>query len=208
MKKYSQNNEQEIVLNFLEKNNLTSGKLLDVGSFDGELFSNVRAVMEKYSEWSGVFVEPSSYCFTKLFDLYKSDPKRATLLNLAVVTENDMEESNILKFYDSPLSTVSSSIEGHTQKYGYNDPREVYVGKISLNNVIEKFGPFDIISVDVEGYSAKLALQESFDPSKFNCKMLLIEHDGYFKELQRKFIPLGYSLVSLNGENVIFIKTF
>lgn len=208
MKKYSQNNEQEIVLNFLEKNNLTSGKLLDVGSFDGELFSNVRAVMEKYSEWSGVFVEPSSHCFTKLFDLYKSDPKRATLLNLAVVTQNDMEESNILKFYDSPLSTVSSSIEGHTQKYGYNDPREVYVGKISLNNVIEKFGPFDIISVDVEGYSAKLALQESFDPSKFNCKMLLIEHDGYFKELQRKFIPLGYSLVSLNSENVIFIKTF
>jgi len=208
MKNYSQNNEQEVILNFLEKNNLTQGKLLEIGAFDGEGFSNVRGLMLKYPNWSGVFVEPSSHCFTKLFDLYKSESKRATLLNLAVVPEENMEEGNFLKFFDSPLSAVSSSIEGHTQKYGFNDAREVYVGKIGLQEIIEKFGPFDMISIDVEGYSAKLALQDCFDPSKFNCKLIVVEHDNSTKKLQEKFLTLGYSVALINPENIIFKKSF
>lgn len=208
MKNYSQNNEQEVILDFLKKNNITSGRLLDIGSFDGETFSNVRAIMEKYSGWSGVFVEPSSHAFVKLFDLYKSEEKRATLLNLAVVLDAESKEENILKFYDSPLSTVSSTIKGHSHKYGYNNDREVYVGKICIQDIVKKFGHFDIISIDVEGYSAKLALQETFNPSEFKCKILIVEHDGYIKQLQEKFIPQGYSLIHTNAENGIFIKTF
>ena len=165
MKNYSQNNEQEIILNFLEKNNLTEGKLLEIGAYDGEGFSNVRGLMLKYPSWKGVFIEPSSYCFSKLVDLYKMEPRRATLINLAVVPENELEESPLLKFHESPMSACSSSVEGHVQRWyaeknsdgDWVNPREVYVGKIGMKEVLTKFGPFDLINIDVEGYSAKLA---------------------------------------------------
>ena len=56
MKKYSQNNEQEVILDFLEKNNMTSGRLLEIGAYDGEGFSNIRGLMIKYPQWKGVFI--------------------------------------------------------------------------------------------------------------------------------------------------------
>jgi len=214
MKKYSQNNEQEIILNFLEKNNLTSGRLLEIGAYDGEGFSNVRGLMLKYPNWKGVFIEPSSYCFSKLVDLYKMEPRRATLINLAVVPENELGESPLLKFHESPMSACSSSVEGHVQRWyaeknsdgDWVNPREVYVAKIGMKEVLEKFGPFDLINIDVEGYSAKLALQEWFDPRNYGCKIISIEQDGYSAQLQQKFLSFGYSLLCLNSENIIMCK--
>lgn len=214
MKKYSQNNEQEVILDFLEKNNITSGRLLEIGAFDGESFSNVRGVMLKYPQWKGVFVEPSSYCFSKLVDLYKMEPRRATLINLAVVPENELGNDHILKFYESPMSAVSSSIENHVQRWNreknsdgdFVNPREIYVGKIGLKEILETFGPFEFVNIDVEGYSAKLALQEWFNPAEWNCKIIAIEHDGYANELQQKFLSLGYTLSCINAENILFYK--
>ena len=83
-KRYSQNNEQDIIMSYLESNELTSGQLLDIGAFDGETLSNTRAIMLRFKHWKGVFVEPSSFSFVKLFELYKMQPKRAELVNLAV----------------------------------------------------------------------------------------------------------------------------
>ena len=34
MKNYSQNNEQEVILNYLEKRQMTKGTLLEVGAYD------------------------------------------------------------------------------------------------------------------------------------------------------------------------------
>ena len=214
MKNYSQNNEQEVIFNFIDKNNLTQGKLLEIGAFDGESFSNVRGLMLKYPSWKGVFVEPSSYCFSKLVDLYKMEPRRAILLNLAIVPENELDDNSFLKFYESPMSAVSSSIEGHVQRWAreknsdgdWVNPREIYVGKIGMKEILEKFGPFEMISIDVEGYSAKLALQDWFNPSNYNCKIIVIEHDNRVRELQEKFFSIGYSLNHINNENIIFQK--
>jgi len=85
-KNYSQNNEQELIIKYLLNKNMHSGKFLDIGAYDGETFSNVREIMLQFNDWSGVFVEPSSYCFYKLCDMYKMMPRRAELINLAVVT--------------------------------------------------------------------------------------------------------------------------
>jgi FkbM family methyltransferase len=211
MKKYSQNNEQEIILNYLEKTNLVSGKMLEIGAYDGEGFSNVRSIMLKYPQWKGVFVEPSSYCFSRLVDLYKMEPRRAELINLAVVCENELEGSPLLKFHESPMSACSSSIDGHVQRW-YNEvnsdgdsvnPRKIFVGKIGMREILEKFGPFDLINIDVEGYSARLALQDWFDPRNYGCKIICIEQDGQYQKLQQKFLSFGYKLLGLNAENII-----
>lgn len=210
-KNYSQNNEQDIVLNYIEEKKLFSGKLLEIGAYDGETFSNVRKLMLIYQRWKGVFIEPSSYCFSKLVDMYKMEPRRAELINLAVVTEDQLTSSPLLKFFESPMSACSSSVEGHVQRWyaeknadgDFVNPRKLYVGKIGMKEVLETFGPFDFINIDVEGYSAALALQDWFDPRNYGCRIICVEQDGKFKELQQKFTNCGYYLLGLNGENII-----
>lgn len=212
MKNYSQNDEQEIILNFIKTKNINTGKLLDVGAFDGETFSNVRALLLSCENWKAVLVEPSSFCFEKIFNLYQKFPKRVELINLAVTLESNLEQSPLLEFYESPMSAVSSTHISHTNRW-YNEknsdgdsinPRKIFVGKIGLKEILTKFGPFEFINIDVEGYSADLILQDWFNPKDYGCKILCVEHDGKHKELQIKFTQLGYSLLSINTENIIF----
>jgi FkbM family methyltransferase len=217
-KNYSQNNEQELIIKYLLNKNMHSGKFLDIGAYDGETFSNVREIMLQFNDWSGVFVEPSSYCFYKLCDMYKMMPRRAELINLAVVLEEELTVNRLLEFYDSPMSAVSSTIQSWTQRGIENNkefnedgdpvnPRKVYVGQIGMKEILNKFGPtFDFINIDVEGYSAKLALQSWFDPNNYNCKIICVENDGMNQKLYNKFTNLGYNLIENRWENMIFVK--
>lgn len=215
MKNYSQNNEQQIILDYIQKTGMTQGKLLEIGAFDGETFSNTRAIMLQYPDWKGVFVEPSSFCFVKLYEMYKSQPSRAELVNLAVVCDDEVGNNPLLAFYESPMSASSSSVEGHNLQFGHNEkneagesinPRKIYVGKIGMKSVLDSFGLFDLINIDVEGYSAKLALQDWFNPNDYGCKILCIEMDGMWRELQQKFLGQGYGVLSTSPENIIFAK--
>ena len=219
MKNYSQNNEQEIILNYINQHNMTSGKLLDIGSYDGETFSNVKDLMSNYEGWSGIFVEPSAHCFVRLYDSYKSQPKRAELINLAVVLETELQDNSLLEFYESPMSAVSSSVKGWTDRgigesnKEYNsegdciNPRKVFVGKIGMKQILNTFGPFDFINIDVEGYSAQLVLQEWFNPRNYGCRILCVENDNLNSALTSKFNALGYYLVGNTPENMIFATT-
>jgi len=217
MKNYSQNNEQQVIMNYLAENKMYAGKFLDIGAYDGETFSNTREIMLALKDWSGVFIEPSSYCFYKLCDMYKAEPKRAELINLAVVLEEELTQNRLLEFYDSPMSAVSSTIQNWTERgiennKEYNEhgdlinPRKVWIGQIGMKEILNKFGPFDFINIDVEGYSAKLALQDWFNPRDYGCKILCVENDHVHKQLYEKFTTkLGYRLIENRWENMIFV---
>ena len=195
---------------------MTSGTLLDIGAYDGETFSNVKQLMTLYRDWKGVFIEPSSHCFVRLYESYKMEPKRAALINMAVVLEEELGTERLLEFYDSPMSAVSSSIQSWTcrgigdQNKEYNqdgdcvNPRKVLVGQIGMKEILQRFGPFDLINIDVEGYSAKLAMQEWFNPKDYGCSIICVEKDGMQDELLNKFIGQGYTLIGNSWENMIF----
>lgn len=218
MRNYSQNNEQEILLKYIQHTNLTKGRLLDIGAYDGETFSNVREILLQYPDWSGVLVEPSSYCFTKLVDMYKMEPRRVNLINAAVIPENQVDGEPLLEFYDSPMSAASSTMQDWVEN-GIGDkvernadgdvvnPRKVYVGKIGMKKLLDSFGPFDFINIDVEGYSATLALQEWFDPRNYGCKVICVEQDGHggqiHPDLVKKFGSMGYKILGVTWENLI-----
>ena len=214
MQKFSQNKEEEVILQYFEAKQLLNGKLLDIGAFDGQLFSNTRALMLKFPQWRGVFVEPSSFCFSKLAELYEQVPRRVELINAAIVVEDKLQK-NLLKFYDYPNSTVSSLLENHTKKYGYEEknidgdiikPYKIFVGQVGLKELLETFGPFNFINIDVEGQSAELALQSWFNPAHYNCEVLCIEHDDKTNLLQEKFTLCGFKILDINNENIIFAK--
>jgi hypothetical protein len=68
---------------------------------------------------------------------------------------------------------------------------------------LKTFGPFDFINIDVEGYSASLALQDWFNPIEYGCKLICVEQDGKYKELYDKFTKYGFVLLAINAENII-----
>jgi hypothetical protein len=215
MKNYSQNNEQTIILDYLSKNNLQSGNLLDIGAYDGETYSNTRAIMLGFPNWKGVFVEPSSYSFYKLFTLYQLEPSRAELVNSLIVEEEQLLNSVLAEFYDSPTQSPASSIHINNvnrfvSKVDVNglsvDPRKIFVGKVGLKELFRKLNncSFEFINVDVEGNSAKLVLQDWFNPLNYGCKIICIEHDTLIQPLCDKFNSFGYKTIGYTGENLIF----
>ena len=64
--KYSQNNEEEVILNYFDGK---IGTFLDVGANDGVTLSNTRALAER--GWRGVLIEPSPKAFALLKENYK-----------------------------------------------------------------------------------------------------------------------------------------
>lgn len=206
MKNYSQNNEQEIILNYLKYKNLTSGKFLEIGAFDGENFSNVKGILLTYPEWKATMLEASSFCFTKLFEMYKQED-RIELINAVVVLEKHLNEKNLIDFYESPFSAVSSVNINYTNKFISvipQVPRKIYASKVGMKEILTTFGPFDFISIDIEGFSAELALQDWFNPLNYDCKLLCIEHDNLINNLNEKYLKYGYRILSINSENIIY----
>jgi FkbM family methyltransferase len=210
--KFSQYGEEIPILNYIYSNELTSGKLLEIGAYDGIGFSNTRTLLLDNPGWKATLVEPSSFCFTKLYELYKMEPSRFDLINLAVVPDNQLDGSPILEFHEAPMSAISSSIQSLTNMYCRElnskgemiNPRKIFVGKVGMKEILDKFGPFDFINIDVEGYSAELALQEWFSPLRYGCKLICIEVDNLTKKLDQKFISYGYQKLLDNGTNIVY----
>lgn len=168
------------------------GRLLDVGAADGQTFSMSRQLM--LNGWSGVMVEPSPVMFEQLFALYGQDPK-ATLIHAAV-----SKEWTVARFWYSQefLSTLS---ESHRDKWGaYGGWRgEFFIPTIPLGYVINRFGPFDMITIDIEGSSADLL------PAALQAmpRVLAIEHDGQAEQLARYAAARGYRVLVANGVNLV-----
>ncbi len=58
---YSQNDEERVILELVGDG---KGRFLDIGAFDGVMFSNTRALVER--GWCGICVEPNPFTFLKL----------------------------------------------------------------------------------------------------------------------------------------------
>jgi hypothetical protein len=150
-----------------------------------------------------------------LFTIYQQEPSRAELINLLIVEEEQLSELVLTEFYDSPTQSPASSINisnvnKFVSKVDVNgisvDPRKIFVGKIGLKELFYKFNnySFEFINVDVEGNSAKLVLQNWFNPLDYGCKIICIEHDKMIEPLCNKFNSLGYKTIGFTGENLIF----
>jgi FkbM family methyltransferase len=200
---YSQNNEDDFFLTYFSQ--LENGTLLEIGAYDSTLFSNSKALIEK--NWNAYLVDASPFCMTKLFDSYKENDK-VHLIQSLVMTE---KSNDLIGFHEYPFSAVSSIFKDHTKKY-YSDKedfnknsKEIFVTSIELNDlikfVISKSGNIDFLSIDVEGFSADLALNVDLNVIKPKC--ICIEHDFKENMLVQKFNH-DYNVSLHNGENIVF----
>lgn len=194
MKTYSQNNEQEFILKFF---NGKTGRFLDVGAHDGESLSNTRALA--MLGWSGVLVEPHPVHFHKLWQLYGGSPN-FVLVNGAVDSQNKGLVE--LKFnYEGPAysSTLSpdKAIEFRANDYS----KSFYVPVCGVHELI-RFGPFDFISLDVEGMEIPILgnSRELFEGASLLC----VETCPKSKStIIGQLDAMGFRVVSETPENLL-----
>jgi hypothetical protein len=204
---YSQNDEEEIILKRFEGRD---GSFLDIGAYDGVNLSNTRRLAEL--GWSGVLLDGSSFSFSKLFDLYR-DNKKMTLIN-AMVTSEIAPAQRIRMMWESPNSGVSTmEVENYEKwkdyvkkiKSSQQEFAEIYVPVVTMREILDlskSLRPtIEFVSIDVEGTSSDLSMQ--LNPDEFGVEMVCVEHDGRVKEVVGHYEKYGFSVSSLNQENVI-----
>ncbi len=199
MENFSQNNEQDYILEYFKENN--NGKYLEIGSFHPTIFSNTRALYEK--NWTGVLVEPSPKCMKNLEDAYSNEP-RITLIQ-AAISDND----GVIKFFNAEGDAIGSTDISHKQKWEKGcgvQYTEITVKAISMATFLKEHGEdVDFLNLDVEGTNMQLF---NLIPDWFfnRLKMICIEHDECNVEIMSKLSGFGFKQILLNNENLIAVK--
>lgn len=200
MKNYSQNSEQDAILNYF--NNSGKGlKYIEIGGYSPFTFSNTRALYEL--EASGIIVEPSPECMAEFEKEYANEPR--IKLVQAAITDND----GIVEFYNSVGDAISTTDISHKEKWekGYAvNYNKITVKSISMNTFLKEHGQdVDFINIDVESTNWQLF---NLIPDWFfnRLKMICIEHDGKNIEMENKLKTFGFHKILLNAENLIMVK--
>lgn len=190
---YSQNQEETAILSACNG----VGRFLDIGAWNAKDKSNVRALYER--GWSGVLVEPSPEPFAGLKAEYDGDP-RIKLLNVAVGLEPGLIEMHIT------ADAVSTSDPETYEKWRHivNFTGVLQAQSITLEEIHEKHGDFDMVSIDAEGVSVDL-LHRLLDLGK-RPKCIVVEHDDRTTEALSHATECGYACTMANGENLVLVK--
>lgn len=192
---YSQNNEEEIVLKYFGDH---IGRLIDIGAFDGQSFSNTRALLEH--GWSGVMIEPSPPAFTALLKTMAEFGDRVTLIN-AAITEN----GGPVEFYDASGDAVSTLSKAHREKWkSAVKMHPIWINSLPASWLWLTFAEATFINLDVEDCNWDIFRGFPFDwPS---LRLICVEHDQRDNEMQALAAPHGFQRLARNAENLILVR--
>jgi FkbM family methyltransferase len=198
--KFSQNDEQFVIDELFIKAGIGQGRLLDIGAYVPDQFSNSRALIDK--GWSAILVEPSPIPFAALLKHYRANPE-VILVNAAVGVD-----STWVDFYDSGGDAVSSASQAHVQRWeksGVSFSRFM-LRTIALADLFTQFGSYyDFINLDVE--SLNINLFRAFPWLRLkDTRVICVEHDSHQKEMTSIAQSVGFELASSNAENLIFFR--
>jgi FkbM family methyltransferase len=192
---YSQNDEEQYIVEFFGE---FKGRFLDVGAYDGKLFSNTLRLVEL--GWSGVCVEPSLNVLPALRILHGSNP------NIQIIESAIHTHDGTLEFYDSGGDAISSSCVEHKEKWERRHNCKfikITVPCVTFDMLFKQVGAeFDFINIDVE--ATNILLLESLSLSCLsNLKLLCIEHDSRIDKVLAITQPFGFREIHRTGENLL-----
>lgn len=201
MKNYSQNNEQEIILNHFSPRS-TPGRFLDIGAYNGTDLSNTRALLEL--GWTGVLVEPNPYNLVPLMESVRGF-EGAVVVSAAI--GDTIPPLQRLRLDETPGRGWAASLVRENSGVMQESPLKLYVPVLEVSE-LRGFGPFDFISIDAEW--ADRAILEQFKTSDLIlCRMLIIEPGGVDERESMKATlrKLGFNPdLHATPENIIGVK--
>jgi FkbM family methyltransferase len=203
MKNYSQNKEQDAILNYFGD---YVGIFCDIGANDGITISNTYALLQR--GWHGTYIEASWLAFNKLRDNLQPyvDSHKAILLNCAVAGK-----SGTLEFHESgpqlgpnDVSLVSSLYESEIERFKKTVKyTKTTVDALTWDNCLYQNQTFDFISMDIEGAELEVLPQIDLTHVRAFCiewnskPELKKEYDKYFG---------GFKIIYTSGENLIYAR--
>jgi hypothetical protein len=200
MTRYSQNDEQDVILKFFDGKR--DGTLLDLGAFDGSTFSNSRALIESF-DWKAIMIEPSPWPFGAMTQLYWNNP-RVGLINAVVVPKITKK---VIPFWVTP-DAVSCADKSVTHIWGgENNFRQVWMAPIDVWSLPQH--EYDFVTIDVEDNTMGL-VNEMIDTTKFlhHAKLVCLEHTAGGVSCGPQMITamsrIGKRVIHTTGENYIF----
>jgi FkbM family methyltransferase len=194
------------------------GFFVDVGAYDGITYSNTYGLAK--AGWSGIVIEPVLKYFLACEDNYK-EFKEVKLLRFAVGSK--MSLNGIIHTGDHAVSTISEDFKSRIENtyYGknlYTSKEHCYID--TLNSILDAlYGhldsrkPFDVLSIDVEGY--ELEVIKGFTVDVWKPKMVIIEahelHKGedrpvLYPEINKYFLGRDYSKIYCDEINNIYVR--
>lgn len=199
---FSQNKEQEAILNYFGD---YIGTFCDVGSNDGQTFSNTRTLAIK--GWKGVLIDCSPSAVAKCKELYKGH-KGIYIYDYAISSHNGkailQDSGPLCSASDSGLvSTFHQHEKERFQKTVKYEPVEVktYKWKTALNRWPIK--TFDFISMDCEG--DEMNILPDIDLTLTRCICLEWNSKPELKTAYERYLS-GFKLIYTSSENLIYAR--
>lgn len=195
MKKYSQGLEQEHILKYFGD----SGVFLDIGAYNPEIFSNVRALFER--GWKGVCIEPSKHCHPTLAEFYKDT--EVEVYNCAIGNE-----TGIFDLFDSNGDALSTTDPAHVKKWtkDYDSkfttvPTQFY----TLNDLLKKskYKQFNFVSIDVENDLLGIDILKQID--LYSVGMICLECNYSYRKIVKSYMT-GWKEIYSNAENILLCR--
>lgn len=206
---YSQNNEEELLMDYFNCSNSNDMHLLDIGANDGSTFSNSARLIE--IGWNATLLEPSPLAFEKL-QKYHADNPNVKCLNYGI---SALGGKSI--FYESggyqngeDVALYSSIDKNEIKRWQGNvDFKEIEAEFVTYQKFCQDHQGFrfDFISIDIEGYDWLLLQQ--MDLNALGCQMLIIEWNGNIEQGNKMIAhcnSFGLKEISRNAENLIFAR--
>ena len=193
MNSYSQYQEDAKVFEILDLWQIGQGRILEIGAYDPKTLSNSRAFIE--DGWEAVLIEPSPAHIASLAREYRDNP-HVTLLAAPVTVHGGIIT---LHLTDDALSGETIPEQWKEQGGFYGHAKYL---SISMQELLVHFGGnFDVVSLDVEGFSVDLFNE------MIKCgprpRVVIVEHDARHVELAHIAEAAHYRQVHLNGTNAI-----
>lgn len=194
---YSQNNEEQIVLNHFKD---FKGTFLDIGAYDGIDLSNTRALME--IGWKGICVEPNPKIVQKL-KINCSDFSDVIIYDCALGTVDGVVSFNANDEYYSTI--LDSEIDRWKGAFNFE---KIDVKSLTFKTLYENspYKKFDFVSIDCEGLDYFILSQINLD--EVDCSMVCVETNGKETDKYIKYINKfkGFNIISINPENLIMSR--
>lgn len=194
---YSQHDEEDAIITELASyGSEVTGRLLDIGAYDGKTFSNSLRLIEL--GWRAVLVEPSPQAFLALLALH-SERQHVTLVNVAIAAES------LARVFHHCPDAVSTLKDEHAELWrGAGVPFQPYrLWTVTPSQLFSAVGyDFDFINIDVEGTNLEVFRAMPWEQLT-SLKVICIEHEGRADAMEAMLGP-GFERYFFNGENVIF----
>lgn len=195
LRDYSQDGEQDVILRYAP----TIGRFLEVGGFDAEEFSNVRALYER--GWGGLIVEPHPGHADRLRRHYFGS-LAVQVLEVAVKPRSWPAEHGQLWTTDDAVSTLDAATLAKWREEVPYDPEPVEVPLFDLAELWESRGPFQFVSIDAEGWSVQI-LADLLEACRPLPQVVCVEYDEALGDVRRAVKAAGYRIRFQNGTNLI-----